>query len=489
MILQQLLQNIATISIVGNIHREIHDFCFDSRQSKENSLFVAVKGTQVDGHEYISVAIEKGASVILCENLPENLQEKVTYIQVKDSAEALALVAANFYGNPAKKLKIIGITGTNGKTSTATLLHNCFNQLGYKSGLISTISYKIGETEYAASHTTPDPKQLHKCFADMWENDCEYCFMEVSSHALVQKRTAGIPFKIALFTNITHDHLDYHGTFAEYIRAKKLLFDGLDKEAVAIVNVDDKNGNVMVQNCKGTVKKFAIKRLADYHCRLIENTFEGLLLEIGGIETWFRLVGSFNAYNLLGVFAVMKELGIETENALQVLSAQPGVNGRFEAIFSPELKITAIVDYAHTPDALKNVLETITDINQTRGNILTVIGCGGNRDKEKRPKMANIASEFSHQVILTSDNPRNENPNDILAQMYAGISLELRRKVMQIENRKEAIKVASRLAKPYDIILIAGKGHETYQEIMGVKYSFDDKEEIRNAFEELKMGK
>ncbi|MFN0203230.1 MAG: UDP-N-acetylmuramoyl-L-alanyl-D-glutamate--2,6-diaminopimelate ligase, partial [Bacteroidia bacterium] len=392
---------------------------------------------------------------------------------------------ANFYDNPAKKIKIIGITGTNGKTSTATLLYKCFNELGYKSGLISTISYRIGEVEYPSSHTTPDPKQLHRCFAEMYEADCEYCFMEVSSHALVQGRVEGIPFCVALFTNITHDHLDYHGTFAEYIKAKKLLFDGLGKDAVAILNADDRNAKIMVQNCAAKAKFFALQKLTDYHCKIIENTFEGLLLSIENQEVWFRLVGSFNAYNLLGIYAVMKELGIETEDAFRVLSSQTGASGRFETFYFPNEKITAIIDYAHTPDALKNVLHTISDINQTRGNILTVVGCGGNRDKEKRPQMAKIAAEISNQVILTSDNPRFENPTDILAEMYAGISLDLKRKVMQIENRREAIGVACRLAKANDIILIAGKGHETYQEIQGIKHPFDDREMVKELMAQI----
>lgn len=481
--LTKLLKNINTIQIKGKINLEISDFDFDSRKIQNNSLFIAVKGTQADGHKFIENVIEKGAIAIICEDLPEKLQETITYIQVKDSAAALAIVSANFYDNPAEKLKVVGITGTNGKTSTATLLWRAFNQLGHKSGLISTISYQIGLEERSSSHTTPDPKQLHKAFAEMWDAGCEYCFMEVSSHALVQKRVAGIPFCLALFTNITHDHLDYHGTFLEYIRAKKLLFDNLGKGIPAIINADDKNGATMVQNCKGKVHYFSLSKNTEYRCRVLENTFEGLLLEINKKEVWFRLVGRFNAYNLLGVLATMMALGIEEEEALQVLSAQAGVHGRFEAIYNPKQQITAIVDYAHTPDALKNVLETITDINQTKGKIITVVGCGGNRDKEKRPKMAKIAAEISDSVILTADNPRFEKAADILADMYAGLSADLRRKVMQIENRKEAIGVAVRLAQSNDIILIAGKGHENYQEIEGIKYPFDDKEVVNSYFQ------
>lgn len=479
-----LLKNISTINIIGKSDIPITDFDFDSRKIQKDSLFVAVNGTQTDGHKFIEIAIEKGATAIICEEMPAVLHENVCYIQVKDSAAALGRVAANFYDNPAEKLKVIGITGTNGKTSTATLLWACFNQLGHKSGLISTIKYMIGEEERSSSHTTPDPKQLHRAFAEMWDAGCEYCFMEVSSHALVQKRTEGIPFQLALFTNITHDHLDYHGTFAEYIKAKKLLFDNLDKDIPAIINADDRNALIMVQNCKGQIHRFSLSKNTEYRCRVLENTFEGLLLEINGKEVWFRLVGRFNAYNLLGVFATMKELGIEEETALAVLSAQPGVQGRFEAVYSPEKKITAIVDYAHTPDALKNVLDTITDINQTKGKIITVVGCGGNRDKEKRPKMAEIATEMADSVILTSDNPRFEKANDILADMYVGVSADKKKKVMQIENRKEAIRVAVRLAQAYDIILIAGKGHENYQEIEGVKYPFDDKEIVTEIMNE-----
>lgn len=480
--MKRLLQNVSTIQTIGSTDLHITDVCFDSRQVIEGSLFIAVRGTQSDGHKFIDIAVEKGAVAILCEQLPEKMNEQVCYVLVKDSAEALAFVCANFYGNPAQSLEIVAITGTNGKTSTATLLWRCFNQMGKMAGLISTISYMIGTEEKTSSHTTPDPKQLHKAFREMVDAGCEYCFMEVSSHALVQKRVVGIPFKIALFTNISHDHLDYHGTFVEYIRAKKILFDTLPKTSTAIVNIDDKNGLVMVQNCKATVKHFSLRKLSDYRCRVVENTFEGLQLEINDTECWFRLVGSFNAYNLTGVYAIMCELGIDSNEALQVLSGQPGVNGRFEALYSKDGKTTAIVDYAHTPDALKNVLSTITDINQTRGKVITVIGCGGNRDTTKRPKMAEIAVQMSDTVIFTSDNPRNEDPQEILAQMYAGVPVEMRRKVLQIENRKEAIHTAIRLAQPYDIILVAGKGHETYQEIKGVKYDFDDKEVIRNWF-------
>jgi UDP-N-acetylmuramoyl-L-alanyl-D-glutamate--2,6-diaminopimelate ligase len=481
--IKQLIQRISVLSLKGDDEKDIIDFSFDSRKIEKNSLFIALKGTQMDGHAFIDIAIEKGAIAIVCESLPVNLQEEITYILVEDSATALAYIAANFYENPARSLKIIGITGTNGKTSTATLLWQAMNDLGYKSGLISTIKYMIGTEERPSSHTTPDPKQLHACFAEMLEMGCEYCFMEVSSHALVQKRTEGIPFHIAVFTNITHDHLDYHGTFAEYIKAKKILFDTLPASATAILNGDDRNASIMVQNCTAKVQYFSLRKMADIKGKILDNTFEGLQLEINGVEAWFRLVGSFNAYNLLGVFAVMTHLGIEPEACLRALSVIPGVNGRFEVLNHPNMKITAIVDYAHTPDALKNVLNTIHDINQTQGKIITVVGCGGNRDKEKRPKMAQLAASYSHTVILTSDNPRKEDPNEILKEMYAGVSAELKKKVMQIENRKEAIGVAIRLAQPHDIILIAGKGHENYQEIHGIKHHFDDKEVVKEYFE------
>ncbi|MBX7240671.1 MAG: UDP-N-acetylmuramoyl-L-alanyl-D-glutamate--2,6-diaminopimelate ligase [Bacteroidia bacterium] len=484
--LKKILQNVKYQIHSGSTEVEITDFCFDSRQARIGSLFIALKGTQTDGHQYIGVAQSAGAVAVVCEDLPESFAEGVTYIQVEDSAAALAFISANFYGNPAAKLRITGITGTNGKTSTATLLWKCMNELGYKSGLISTISYKIGMEERASSHTTPDPKQLHRIFAEMVEAGCVFCFMEVSSHALEQKRVEGIRFEVAAFTNLTHDHLDYHLTFAAYLKAKKKLFDNLDNKATAIINADDKNGNVMVQNCKANVLRYSLQRETDFRAKVLENTFEGLLLDINGTEVWFRLVGRFNASNLLAVYAAMTALGIESEAALSVLSAQKGVSGRFEAIYSPDGSITAIVDYAHTPDALKNVLDTINEINQTRGNVLTVVGCGGNRDKTKRPVMAKIAAENSNTVILTSDNPRFEKPDEILAEMSAGVPLELKRNVFQIENRKEAIGVAVRLAKPADIILIAGKGHETYQEIEGVKYPFDDKETVKNYLDSTK---
>lgn len=477
--LSKLLHKVKYKNHKGNLNVSVIDFDFDSRKVKHGTLFVAVSGTQTDGHEYIEKAIQAGAAAVVCEKIPEVLCPEVTYIQVEDSAAALALIAAAFYGNPADKLVITGITGTNGKTSVATLLWKSMNELGFKSGLISTINYKIGWDEYPSSHTTPDSKQLHRTFAEMVEAGCKYCFMEVSSHALEQKRVEGIRFEVGVFTNITHDHLDYHGTFAAYLKAKKKLFDNLNPNAKAIINADEKNGEIMVQNCKATTFRYSLHKDTEFKAKVLENTFEGLMLAVNGREVWFQLVGRFNASNLLAVYATMTVLGVEDESALKILSTQIGVNGRFEPVYASEGKRMAIVDYAHTPDALRNVLDTIHEINQTRGRIITVVGCGGNRDKTKRPVMAKIAAENSSIVILTSDNPRFEKPQDILADMFAGVPADLRKNVFQIENRKEAIGVAVRMANPEDVLLIAGKGHETYQEIEGVKYSFDDKEVVK----------
>jgi len=485
LLLEQLLQGLEITQTIGSTAVEIADFDFDSRKIRPNDLFIPTKGTQVDGHQFIDKAIAQGARAIICEELPAQLQDSLTYVQTPNSQRALAVVAANYYGNPSAKLHIIGVTGTNGKTSVTTLLHSLFQKLGYMPGLVSTIRYLIGKEAFPASHTTPDPKQLHRMFAQMVEMGCEYCFMEVSSHALVQQRTHGINFKIAVFTNITHDHLDYHGTFAEYIKAKKLLFDNLDKDAIALINTDDRNARIMVQNSAAQVKTFAVKRMANYHAKLLENTFDGIQLKIDSQDAWFQLVGSFNAYNLLSAYAVALELGFEPEEVLQRLSTIGGAEGRFEAVRTAGN--TAIVDYAHTPDALKHVLQTIKDVNQNhlQGKIITVVGAGGNRDATKRPKMGKIAAQLSDKVILTADNPRNEEVDDIIQGIYQGIDLDLKHKVMQIANRREAIKVAVQLAQPQDIILIAGKGHETYQEIKGVRYPFDDREEVRKAFQSL----
>ncbi|MEO0473350.1 MAG: UDP-N-acetylmuramoyl-L-alanyl-D-glutamate--2,6-diaminopimelate ligase [Bacteroidota bacterium] len=482
--LKNILEQVPVISREGSEEIEIVSVAFDSRKVEEGSLFVAEKGTQVDGHEFIDKAIAQGAKAVICEELPVQKHEGVTYLQVENSRRELAHIAANFYGNPARKLIMVGVTGTNGKSTSVTLLHELFQSLGTTSGLVSTICNKIGNEVMPSTHTTPDPLQLHKLFADMLEAGCEYCFMEVSSHSLVQHRVTGIPFKLAMFSNLTHDHLDYHGSFREYLRAKKLLFDHLGKNAIALVNLDDRNGKVMVQNTVATVRTFARKRMADYHTRLIENTFEGLLLEIGGQEVWFRMRGSFNADNLLMVFAAAVELGEVPQEVLQKLSLIGGVAGRFEVFQAENRPLTAIVDYAHTPDALKNVLSTILDINQTRGKVITIVGCGGNRDREKRPKMARIAAEMSDRVILTSDNPRNEDPMSILQEMQTGIPAERRNRVLTIEDRKEAIRTGIALASDFDIVLVAGKGHEPYQEIQGVRHPFDDREVVKDCLRE-----
>ena len=487
MLLKDIVADISVNEVVGTLEKEIADIEFDSRKVKAASLFVAVKGTQVDGHQFIDMAIVKGATAILCEEIPHKQDEAVTYLRIEESQSVLALAMSAFYGHPARSMKIIGITGTNGKSSTTSLLHALFNQLGFQSGLLSTIHYKIGDKSFHASHTTPDAKQIQQLFAQMREADCEYCFMEVSSHALMQARTAGISFSLALFTNITHDHLDYHGTFAEYIKAKKRLFDQLDQDAIALINTDDRNGRVMVQNCKAKVKSYAMQRMADYRGKLLENTFEGLRLEIDGLEAWFRLLGSFNAYNILSVYAIARELGLAQEEILTFLSKLEGIPGRFEVIRSNQKQLRAIVDYAHTPDALQNVLSTISDINQGAQQVIVVVGCGGDRDKTKRPLMGKIAAEYGNQVILTSDNPRNEQADTIIEEMYEGIPLQLRRKVLRIENRRAAIETACQLTKDKDIILVAGKGHEDYQEIQGVKHPFDDRLILRETFEKYEI--
>ncbi|MEZ4827638.1 MAG: UDP-N-acetylmuramoyl-L-alanyl-D-glutamate--2,6-diaminopimelate ligase [Bacteroidia bacterium] len=483
--LAALLNQIPVLAVQGTTDREINDVHFDSRAVGSDMLFVAVKGTSSDGHQFIDMAIANGANAIVCETIPHELNPQVTYVQVENSQRELAYILANFFGNPAKKLIVVGVTGTNGKTTSVNLLHRLFQQMGYSSGLISTIGNKIGDKEVPATHTTPDPRQLHQLFAEMVREGCEYCFMEVSSHSLVQHRVTGIPFRLAMFSNITHDHLDYHGSFSEYIRAKKILFDQLPSDAIALVNADDKNGGVMVQNTRATVKKFAISRMADYHAKIVENTFQGLLLRVGNEDVWFRMIGSFNAYNLLMVIGAAIELGLNQREVLETLSGFDGVSGRFQVIRSQTSDITGIVDYAHTPDALENVLNTILNIHQAGGKIITVVGCGGNRDKDKRPVMGRIAAEKSDQVIFTSDNPRNEEPQTILEEIGRGVSGSQKKKTLVIENRKEAIRTACRLANERDVILVAGKGHENYQEIKGVKYPFDDREILQEALNEF----
>lgn len=465
----------------GQLDREISSVEFDSRAVQADSLFVAVGGTRVDGHDYLPAAEERGASALLVERMPAERKDGLTYLRVENSQAVLGRAIANFYDNPAEELVVVGVTGTNGKTTVATLLHQLFTQMGVKAGLVSTIRYQIGEEELPSTHTTPDPKQLHQLFRQMVEAGCEVCFMEVSSHALTQHRTAGIPFKAGLFTNLTHDHLDYHGTFKAYLQAKKLLFDGLGKRSVAIVNLDDRNGKVMVQNTQAKVATYSLRSMADYRARILENTFDGLLLEIDGEQVWFRLRGSFNAYNLLVAYATAVELGYEDKEVLQALSTVSGAEGRFQIVGSPGEQKTGIVDYAHTPDALKNVLQTVRDVSQGQNRVITVVGCGGNRDRAKRPEMARIATELSEKVILTSDNPRDEDPEAILDEMMTGVTPESQARVLRITARREAIRTAVALSQPGDVILVAGKGHETYQEIKGTRHPFDDREILREA--------
>lgn len=462
---------------MGSTDVSIGSVQFDSRKVVDNSLFVAVSGTQVDGHQFIETALTKGATAIVCEHMPAVQKNGVTYVQVKSSAKALGIIASNFYGNPSSKMKMVAVTGTNGKTTNATLLHKLFRSFGYHVGLLSTVQNQIDETVIPATHTTPDPIQLNDLLAKMLEKGCSHCFMEASSHAIMQERIAGLELDGAIFTNITHDHLDYHGTFDNYIDAKKKLFDDLPSSAFALTNIDDKRGRVMVQNTKAKVYTFALEKPADFKGKLMDNTLQGLEMEIENMRVWFRLIGSFNAYNLLGVYAAAVLLGEDKDEVLAKLSALEGAKGRFEQVISKD-KTTAIIDYAHTPDALENVLKTIQDLRTGKEQVITVVGCGGNRDATKRPIMAQIAVKFSDKAILTSDNPRNEEPQDILNQMEVGVKVADKKKTLVIADRKEAIKTACMLSKPGDIILIAGKGHEDYQEIKGVKYPFDDKKTV-----------
>jgi UDP-N-acetylmuramoyl-L-alanyl-D-glutamate--2,6-diaminopimelate ligase len=474
-LLKDILYKVRLVGVIGSTKSSVSSIAFDSRKIERNGLFVATRGTSVDGHQYIDTAIEAGAKAIVCETMPENILSGVTYIQVENSNQALGLIAANFHDNPSSKLKLIGVTGTNGKTTTTSLLFDLFQKLGYKVGLISTVVYKIGEKEIKSTHTTPDAIRLNELFAQMVEEGCEFCFMEVSSHAIHQGRIEGIEFAGGVFTNITHDHLDYHHSFKEYLGVKKAFFDGLSKDAFAITNADDKNGRVMMQNTKAEVITVARKTEADYRVKVIENQFSGLQLTINGTEVWVKLIGDFNAYNLVSVYAVAKQLHEDELEILTQMSLLNNVEGRFEYIKTPG-NVIAIVDYAHTPDALKNVLKTIANIRTGNEKVITVVGCGGDRDKTKRPLMANIACKLSDKVILTSDNPRTENPVTILEEMQAGVEPLDYKKTLTITDRKEAIKTASALAEENDIILVAGKGHENYQEINGERFPFDDLE-------------
>jgi UDP-N-acetylmuramoyl-L-alanyl-D-glutamate--2,6-diaminopimelate ligase len=475
--LKEILSNTEVLEIFGNDDIDISGLSFDSRSISLNFMFFAVTGAKVDGHAFIDVAIANGAKAVVCEILPEIRNENVCYIKVKSSGHALGEIASMFYGEPSKKLRLVGITGTNGKTTTVTLLYRLFKDLGYKTGLLSTIAIYIDNREIETTHTTPDAITINSVLSEMVECGCDYCFMEVSSHSVVQGRIAGLKFKGGIFSNITHDHLDYHETFDKYIKAKKGFFDSLDKDAFALVNTDDRNAKIMVQNTKAKVKTYALMSPADFMCGLVEHSFEGMLLNIGGMDISVNFVGQFNVSNLLAVYATAVLLGAEKNEILTELSKMTPVAGRFDTVRLSS-GVTAIIDYAHTPDALKNVLATINSIRYCRytGKLITVVGCGGNRDKTKRPEMARIAMENSDKLILTSDNPRFEKPEDIVEDMKAGLDSGQLSQTLCIVNRKEAIKTALMIANKGDIILIAGKGHENYQEIEGVKHHFDDKE-------------
>ena len=479
--IEDILKGIPLISESGNKSGDIAGIEFDSRKVIKDSLFVAVKGYKTDGHEFINSAIASGASAIICETLPENPSKEIYWIRTSDSAKALGMAASNYFGNPSLSLKLVGVTGTNGKTTIATLLYKMFLQLGYKCGLFSTVCNYINEKEYEATHTTPDPIQLNSLLAKMVSAGCDYAFMEVSSHSADQKRIAGLRFVGAIFTNLTHDHLDYHKTFDNYLAAKKSFFDTLPSESFALVNVDDRNGRVMLQNTAAHKYTFSVRGMADYRCNIIEQGFEGMGIKIQGEEIWTRLIGDFNASNLLAVYAASELLGAPKKEILTILSDLHPVTGRLEIIKSPG-GISGIVDYAHTPDALLNVIDTINKIREGGVQLITVVGAGGDRDRTKRPEMAAISAQGSTKIILTSDNPRTEDPEKILDDMEVGITPDLKRKTLRIADRHEAIKTAVMLANKGDVILIAGKGHETYQDVKGVKHHFDDREELRSAF-------
>jgi UDP-N-acetylmuramoyl-L-alanyl-D-glutamate--2,6-diaminopimelate ligase len=479
--IEDILKDIKVISMTGKKCGDISGVVFDSRKVEKDSLFVAVKGYKTDGHEFINSAIASGATAVICETLPANPAGNICWIKTDDSAKALGMAASNYFGNPTSSLKLVGVTGTNGKTTIATLLYRMFTQLGYKCGLFSTVCNYINQKEYEATHTTPDPVQLNSLLAKMVAEGCDYAFMEVSSHAADQKRIAGLKFAGAIFTNLTHDHLDYHKTFDNYLAAKKSFFDNLPSGSFALVNADDRNGSVMLQNTEASKYTFSVRGMADYRCNIIEQGFEGMHIKIQGEEIWTRLIGDFNASNLLAVYAASELLGAAKKEILTILSDLYPVTGRLEIIMSPG-GISGIVDYAHTPDALLNVIDTINKIREGGVQLITVVGAGGDRDKTKRPKMASISAEGSTRVILTSDNPRTEDPEKILDDMEAGITPDLKKKTLRITDRREAIKAAVMLANKGDVILIAGKGHENYQDVKGVKHHFDDREELKSAF-------
>ena len=483
-LLSDILYKVKLEEIIGSTHVAISSIVFDSRKVKKDSLFVATKGAADDGHIYIQKAIESGAIAIVCEEIPKDKNDQITYVKVTDSTYALGVMACNYFDNPSEKLKLVGITGTNGKTTTVTLLFNLFKSLGYSVGLLSTVQNKINNTVIPSTHTTPDAITLNELLFKMEEQGCEFVFMEVSSHAIVQNRIAGINFTGALFSNITHDHLDYHKTFDEYIKAKKQFFNLLPSTAFALTNRDDKNGMVMLQNTKANKYTYALKNIADYKCKIIESHLNGLLLNIDNHEVWVKLIGTFNAYNILSVYATAILLKQDITSVLTALSNLNSVEGRFQYVKSPN-GVIGIIDYAHTPDALKNVLETVKEIRSGSEQVITLVGCGGDRDSAKRPIMAAIACEYSNKVILTSDNPRTEDPEEILNQMQAGVNPVDIKKVLRITDRREAIKIACSFSSKGDIILIAGKGHEKYQEINGVKHDFDDLEILKETIKIL----
>lgn len=481
--LQNILSTISVLAVKGPGDVLIKDLCIDSRKATAGSLFIALTGEHTDGHQFIGQVIKKGALVIVCENLPEILLPEITYVHVKNAQEIVGILAAEFFDHPSKQFKLVGITGTNGKTTCATLLFQLFTGLGYKCGLISTVQNQIGETLIPATHTTPDAVSLQSLLAQMLTEKCTHVFMEVSSHAIHQHRIAGCVFTGACFTNITHDHLDYHNTFDEYIRVKKLFFDDLSKNAFALTNVDDKRGMVMLQNTPARKKTYSLRTLADYKGKVLENNLQGLVMMMDNNEVFFKMIGEFNAYNLLCVYGAAVELGENKQPVLQILSALSGAEGRFEYQFSGNQQIMGIVDYAHTPDALLNVLATINKLRKGDETLFTIVGCGGDRDKTKRPLMGLVASEHSDRIIFTSDNPRSEDPMEIIHEMEAGVPVSHKRKYVCISDRKEAIKTACSIAEEGDILLVAGKGHEKYQEIKGERYPFDDKEILKEMFE------
>ena len=484
-LLKDILYKVSVNAVYGDTNVKIAQVDFDSRKVVKDSLFIAQKGTSVDGHLYIDKAISLGATTIICEKLPIRLEANITFIQVEDSNKTLAIIASNFYDNPSSKLKLIGVTGTNGKTTVASLLYQLFKKSGYKTGLLSTVQILVDTTVFKATHTTPNSVTINYYLHQMVLLGVDYCFMEVSSHGIHQKRTEGLEFAGGIFTNLSHDHLDYHVSFASYRDVKKSFFDSLPKTAFALTNLDDKNGNIMLQNTKARKRTYALKTLADYKVKIIEKSFSGTLISINGTEFWTKLIGNFNTYNLAAIIGVAYELDLEKIEILTIISQLESVSGRFEYLVSDN-GVIAIVDYAHTPDALKNVLKTINDIRTNNEKLITVIGCGGDRDKTKRPKMAHIASQLSTQAIFTSDNPRTENPDTILEEMEEGVSAENLKKIITISDRRQAIKTACKFSEAGDILLIAGKGHENYQEISGERFHFDDLVEVKKYFNLLK---